>query len=66
MKILTDIHIPYLKGAIEHFGEVEYLPGNRFTKETVKDKDVLIVRTVTHFGEEILAGSSVKLIVRLP
>jgi erythronate-4-phosphate dehydrogenase len=62
MKILADAHIPYLKGAIEHFGEVEYLPGNRFTKETVKDKDVLIVRTVTHFGEEILAGSSVKLI----
>lgn len=62
MKILADAHIPYLKGAIEHFGEVEYLPGNQFTKETVKDKDVLIVRTVTHFGEEILAGSSVKLI----
>jgi len=62
MKILADAHIPYLKGAIEHFGDVEYLPGNQFTKETVKDKDVLIVRTVTYFGEEILAGSSVKLI----
>lgn len=62
MKILADAHIPYLKGAIEHLGEVEYLPGNQFTKETVKDKDVLIVRTVTRFDEEMLSGSSVKLI----
>lgn len=62
MKILADAHIPYLKGVIELFGEVEYLPGNEFSKEKIKDKDVLIVRTVTHFGKEILEGSSVKLI----
>ena len=51
MKILADAHIPYLKGVIEQFGEVEYLPGNMFTKESIKDKDALIVRTVTHFGQ---------------
>ena len=62
MKILADAHIPYLKGVIEQFGEVEYLPGNQFSKESIKDKDALIVRTVTHFGEEILSGSSVKII----
>ena len=62
MKILADAHIPYLKGVIELFGDVEYLPGNEFSKETIKDKDVLIVRTVTHFGKEILEGSKVKLI----
>lgn len=62
LKILADAHIPYLKGVAEQFGEVEYLPGNQFTRGTIKEKDALIVRTVTHFGEEILAGSSVKLI----
>ncbi len=62
MKILADAHIPYLKGFAEQFGEVEYLPGNRFTKEAVKDKEALIVRTVTHFGEEILKDSRVRLI----
>ncbi len=62
IKILADAHIPYLKGVAEQFGEVEYLPGNQFTRETIKDKDALIVRTVTHFGEEILAGTAVKLI----
>lgn len=62
IKILADAHIPYLKGVAEQFGETEYLPGNQFSAEAIKDKDVLIVRTVTHFGEEILKGSSVKLI----
>lgn len=62
MKILADAHIPYLRGVIEQLGEVEYLPGNQFTKESIKDKDALIVRTVTHFGEENLYGSNVKII----
>ena len=62
MKILADAHIPYLKGFAEQLGEVEYLPGNRFTREAIKDKDALIVRTVTYFGEEILKDSQVKLI----
>lgn len=34
MKILADAHIPYLKGAIEHFGEVEYL-----TRESVYQRN---------------------------
>ncbi|NLC49622.1 MAG: erythronate-4-phosphate dehydrogenase, partial [Bacteroidales bacterium] len=62
MKILADAHIPYLKGVAEQFGEVSYLPGNQFSKEAVRDNDVLIVRTVTHFDEKILDGSNVKLI----
>ncbi len=62
MKILADAHIPFLKGVLEDIAEVEYLPGNAFSKETIKDKDALIVRTVTYFGKEILEGSNVKLI----
>lgn len=62
IKILADAHIPYLKGVAEQFGEVEYLPGNQFTREAIKEKDALIVRTVTHFGKEILDGTAVKLI----
>lgn len=62
MRILADAHIPYLRGVAEQLGEVEYLPGDQFSREAVKERDALIVRTVTHFGEEILRGSSVKLI----
>ncbi|MGI6073073.1 MAG: 4-phosphoerythronate dehydrogenase PdxB [Fermentimonas sp.] len=62
MKILADAHIPYLKGVAEQIGETEYLPGNEFSKEAIKDKDALIVRTVTRFDENNLSGSNVKII----
>lgn len=62
MKIIADKNIPYLKGIAEHFGEVQYLDGAAFTSESVKDADALIVRTVTRFDENVLQGSSVKLI----
>ncbi len=62
MKILADTHIPYLNDVAQQFGEAEFLPGNQFTKETISDKDVLIVRTVTHFDESMLSGTNVKLI----
>jgi erythronate-4-phosphate dehydrogenase len=62
LKILADAHIPYLAGVAEQLGEVEYLPGNLFSRETIREKDALIVRTVTHFGEEIFSGSNIKLI----
>ena len=38
IKILADAHIPYLKGVAEQLGDVEYLPGNRFTREAIKIK----------------------------
>lgn len=62
MKIVADKNIPFLKGVAESYGEVVYLSGADFTKEAIKDADALIVRTVTHFGKEILEGSKVKLI----
>ncbi len=62
MKILADAHIPFLKGMAEQFGETTYLPGDQFTEEVIKDKDALIVRTVTHFDEKLLKNSDVKLI----
>lgn len=62
MKIIADKNIPFLKGIAEDFGDVTYLSGSEFTKESIKNADTLIVRTVTRFDKEILDGSSVKLI----
>lgn len=62
MKIIADKNIPYLKGIAELYGEVAYLDSAEFTNETIKDADTLIVRTVTHFDENILNGTAVKLI----
>lgn len=62
MKIIADKNIPFLKGIAEQYGDVTYLDGSQFNKDTIRDADTLLVRTVTHFDKNILEGSSVKLI----
>ncbi|MCX6309498.1 MAG: erythronate-4-phosphate dehydrogenase, partial [Bacteroidia bacterium] len=62
MKFIIDDKIPYIQGALEPFGEVLYLSGPKTTPEIVKDADAIITRTRTICNEELLAGSSVKII----
>jgi erythronate-4-phosphate dehydrogenase len=62
MKIIVDDKIPYIKGALEPFGEVLYLSGKATTPEIVKDADALITRTRTICNEQLLKGSAVKFI----
>ena len=62
MKIICDNKIPFLRGALEPYAEVVYLPGKETTAEVVKDADALITRTRTICNEGLLAGSSVKVI----
>lgn len=62
MKFIIDDKIPYIKGALEPFGNVVYFPGAGITREEVRDADALIVRTRTICNEELLSGSSVKFI----
>ncbi len=62
MKIVCDNKIPFLRGALEPYADVVYLPGKETTAEVVKDADALITRTRTACNEGLLAGSSVKVI----
>ena len=62
MKIVIDDKIPYIKGALEPFAEVVYLPGKATTREVVQDADALITRTRTNCSKAILEGSKVKFI----
>ncbi|QGY47983.1 4-phosphoerythronate dehydrogenase PdxB [Maribellus comscasis] len=62
MKIIIDDKIPYIKGALEPFAEVVYLPGKATNAEVVKDADALITRTRTICNRELLEGSLVKFI----
>jgi erythronate-4-phosphate dehydrogenase len=62
MKIIIDDKIPYIKGALEPFAEVIYLPGKKTTPEVVKDADAIITRTRTSCNEKLLDGSKVKFI----
>jgi len=62
MKIIIDDKIPYIKGVLEPYAEVVYLPGKLTTAEVAKDADALVTRTRTNCSRDVLEGSSVKLI----
>ncbi len=62
MKFVIDNKIPYIKGALEPFAEVIYLPGSKTTPEVVKDADAIITRTRTICNRELLQGSKVRFI----
>lgn len=51
MKIIVEKNIPYIKGLLESFGEVLYLPAGAIDKEAVRDADALFVRTRTICNE---------------
>ncbi|HIZ86253.1 MAG TPA: 4-phosphoerythronate dehydrogenase [Candidatus Coprenecus stercoravium] len=62
MKVVADIDIPFLKGVLEPYAEVVYLPGKDISKNDCADADALIVRTRTHCGRELLEGSRVSFV----
>lgn len=62
MKIVCDNKIPFLRGVLEPYAEVVYLPGRETVPEVVRDADAIITRTRTICNEALLKGSSVKVI----
>ena len=60
MKIVADDKIPFLRGVLEPFARVCYLPGSAITPGDVADADALIVRTRTRCDRALLEGSSVR------
>lgn len=62
MKILADRAIPFLQGILEPFAEVEYIDGNDFTRDIVRDADALIIRTRTKCNAALLDSSRVQFI----
>ncbi|QSH40130.1 4-phosphoerythronate dehydrogenase PdxB [Lentisphaerota bacterium ZTH] len=62
MKIIADDKIPFLRGVLENYAEVIYLPGAKVAPEIVKDADAMITRTRTQCNSTLLQGSKVKFI----
>jgi erythronate-4-phosphate dehydrogenase len=62
MKIVADDKIPYLKGVLEPFAEVIYLPGGKISRSDVRDADALITRTRTRCNADLLEGTRVRFI----
>ena len=62
MKIVADIDIPFLEGVLEPYAEVVYRKGDEISHDDVEDADVLIVRTRTQCNQQLLEGTSVKMV----
>ncbi len=62
MKIVADDKIPFLKGVLEPFANVVYVPGKTISREHLVDADALLTRTRTRCDESLLEHTSVKFI----
>ncbi len=62
MKIVADDKIPFLRGVLEPYAEVIYLPGARISRGDVADADALITRTRTRVNRDLLEGTKVKFV----
>jgi erythronate-4-phosphate dehydrogenase len=62
MKIVADDKIPFLKGALEPFAELVYVPGKEINREILNGADALLIRTRTKCTESLIKGSSVRFI----
>lgn len=62
LSIVADENIPFVKEAFSEFGDVTTIAGRSINSETVKEADILVVRSVTAVNKELLEGSSVKFV----
>lgn len=62
MRVVIDRAIPYIKGVLERYAEVNYLPAEKITTEVVHNADALIIRTRTKCNKALLEGSNVRFI----
>ncbi|HPR11118.1 MAG TPA: erythronate-4-phosphate dehydrogenase, partial [Bacteroidales bacterium] len=62
MKIVADDKIPFLKGVLEPYAEVVYLPGGKITRRDISDADALLIRTRTKCTGDLLSGTRVSFI----
>ena len=62
MKIVADDKIPFLKGVLEPFADMVYLPGQAISNRDLRDADALLIRTRTCCNEELLKNTPVRFI----
>ncbi len=56
LHIVADKNIPFFKGTLDNIAEVEYLSGEDFSPEKIKNADALIIRTRTICNKNLLQG----------
>ena len=62
IRIIADNKIPFLKGVLEPWASVEYLPGSQIDRNAAMQADAFLVRTRTKCNADLLSGTPVKFI----
>ena len=62
MNIVADPIIPFVKQAFEAFGNVECVSGRTITRECLRDVKILVIRSTSHVGAELLEGTAVRFV----
>jgi len=62
LKILVDENIAFADSAFNLLGEVKLISGREITNKSLKDKDILIVRSITKVDEDLLKNTPVKFV----
>jgi erythronate-4-phosphate dehydrogenase len=62
LKLIVDENIAFAKNVFNQFGSVTLLPGRAITNNTLKDTDILIVRSITNVDEKLLKETPVKFV----
>ena len=62
LSIVADENIPYAKEAFETIGTVKLVSGRAMSPSTVRDAQVLLVRSVTKVNRELLGDSQIQFV----
>ncbi len=62
LKIIADINIPFVEKCFSSLGQVQVIGGREMTPWVVADADILLVRSITPVGVDLLAGSKVRFV----
>jgi erythronate-4-phosphate dehydrogenase len=62
MKIIADVNIPFVKECFSSIGAVTVIGGREMTPWNVAEADILLVRSITPVGVDLLAGSKVRFV----
>jgi erythronate-4-phosphate dehydrogenase len=62
VRIIADDKIPFLKGVLEPYAEVKYIPGHLISTNHLNYAEGLIIRTRTKCNRQLLENSSVRFI----
>lgn len=62
LKVVIDDKIPFIKGVLEPYAEVKYIPGNAIAQNDLHETDALVIRTRTKCNASLLENTAVEFI----